>query len=195
MVLPPREWLYNNVMSRQGCMRYVGYAEFLMKHRMWRKKDVTTVQCEWSYAVPHNEARHIKTKEPEWLVKSPCMLPLCHPFTAAVAGPTGCGKTAWVLLLIDNVREKIEPVPSRIWYYYGEHQPALSTCSFRGRSTTTRWWSVRRSRAYNNRRRWSYVRRESAGCRHFLRKFLISQYQHDIYHSKLIRQKQVCKNH
>jgi len=25
MVLPPRELLYNNVMSRQGCMRYVGY--------------------------------------------------------------------------------------------------------------------------------------------------------------------------
>ena len=39
-----------------------------------------------------------------------------------MAEPTGCGKTAWVLRLIDNVREKIEPVPSRIWYYYGEHQ-------------------------------------------------------------------------
>ena len=27
MVLPPRESLYNNVMSRQGCMRYVGYGK------------------------------------------------------------------------------------------------------------------------------------------------------------------------
>jgi len=65
--------------------------------------------------VPHNEARHIERKEPEWLVKSPCMLPLCHPFTAVVAGPTGCGKSAWFLRLIDNVREKIGPLPSRIW--------------------------------------------------------------------------------
>ena len=50
-----------------------------------------------------------------------CMLPLCHPFTAIVSGPTGCGKTAWVLRLIDNIREKMEPVPRRIWYYYGEY--------------------------------------------------------------------------
>jgi len=74
-------------------------AEFLMKHRVWKKKDVTTAQCESAYAVPHNEARHIETKEPESLVKIPCMLPLCHPFTAVVAGPTGCGKTAWSCVL------------------------------------------------------------------------------------------------
>ena len=59
-------------------------------------------------------------------MKSPCMLPLCDPFTAVVAGPTGCGKTAWMLRLIDNVREKIEPVPTRIWYCYGEHQPVFN---------------------------------------------------------------------
>ena len=51
-----------------------------------------------------------------------CVMPLCHPFTAAVCGPTGRGKTAWVMSLIGNVNEKIEPVPTRIWYYYGEHQ-------------------------------------------------------------------------
>jgi len=55
-----------------------------------------------------------------------CMLPLCHPFTAIVSGLTGCGKTAWVLRLIDNIREKIEPVPGRIWYYYREYQPAFN---------------------------------------------------------------------
>jgi len=96
-----------------------------MKHWMWRKKDVTTVQCESAYVLPHIEAGHIERKELEWLVKSLCMLPLCHPFTAVVAGPTGCGNCAWVLRLTDNVREKIEPAPSRIWYYYGEHQPAF----------------------------------------------------------------------
>jgi len=54
------------------------------------------------------------------------MIPLCHPFTAVVAGPTGCGKTAWVLRLIGNVREKIEPVSTSIWYYCGEHQPVFN---------------------------------------------------------------------
>jgi len=54
------------------------------------------------------------------------MLPLCHPFTAIVSGPKGYGKTAWVLRLIDNIREKIEPVPGRIWYCYGEYQPAVN---------------------------------------------------------------------
>jgi len=34
MVLPPREWLYSNVMSREGCMRYVGYG----KANKWSKK-------------------------------------------------------------------------------------------------------------------------------------------------------------
>ena len=55
-----------------------------------------------------------------------CMLPLCHPFTAIVSGPTGCGKTAWVLRLIDNMHEMIEPVPRRIWYYYEEYQHAFN---------------------------------------------------------------------
>jgi len=67
-----------------------------------------------SYVITQHEPWHVEMKEPKSLVNSPCMLPLYHPFTAVVAGPTGCGKTAWVLRLIDNLREKIEPVPSRI---------------------------------------------------------------------------------
>lgn len=53
-----------------------------------------------------------------------CMLQ--HPFTAVVAGPTGCGKSQFVLRLIDNVREMIEPPPTRIWYSYGEYQPIFN---------------------------------------------------------------------
>ena len=34
---------------------------------------------------------------------------LQHPFTTVVAGPTGCGKSAWVLRLVDNAGEMIEP--------------------------------------------------------------------------------------
>ena len=47
---------------------------------------------------------------------------LQHPFTAVVAGPTGCGKSAWVLRLVDNAGEMIEPPPTRICYCYGEFQ-------------------------------------------------------------------------
>ena len=47
---------------------------------------------------------------------------LHHPFTAVVAGPTGSGKSEWVLRLIDHANEMIQPPPSRIWYCYGEFQ-------------------------------------------------------------------------
>ena len=80
-----------------------------MKDRQLKKKQETTVQNETKHNVTtRHERRDVGMKEPEWLVDMPCMLPLCHPFTAVVAGPTVCGKTAWVLRLIDNVREKIE---------------------------------------------------------------------------------------
>ena len=50
------------------------------------------------------------------------MLPLVHPFTAIVAGPTSCGKTAFVLKLIENVQWMIDPPPRKIVYCYGEFQ-------------------------------------------------------------------------
>jgi len=51
---------------------------------------------------------------------------LHHPFTAVVAGSTGCGKSAWVLRLIDNARKMIDPPPSRIHCCYGEYQPIFN---------------------------------------------------------------------
>ena len=52
---------------------------------------------------------------------------LHHPFTAVVAGPTGSGKTARMLKLMDNACEMIKPAPTRIWYYYGEYQPIFNS--------------------------------------------------------------------
>jgi len=49
-------------------------------------------------------------------------LPLLHPFTVLVAGPTGCGKTNFVFKLIDDVDVMVQPSPSRIVYCYGEYQ-------------------------------------------------------------------------
>ena len=52
---------------------------------------------------------------------------LHHPFTGIVAGPTGSGKSKWVLRLIDHANEIIEPPPTRIWYCYGEFQLAFNS--------------------------------------------------------------------
>jgi len=43
-------------------------------------------------------------------------LPLRHPFTALVTGPTGCGKTRFVFKLIENARATIDPPPRRVVY-------------------------------------------------------------------------------
>ena len=53
------------------------------------------------------------------------MLPLKHPFTALVVGPTCCGKTQFVFKLIDNVDRMIDPPPNRIVYCYGEYQQSF----------------------------------------------------------------------
>ena len=47
---------------------------------------------------------------------------LRHSFTAVVAGPTSCGKMAWVLKRVRNALNMIDPPPSRICYCYGEYQ-------------------------------------------------------------------------
>lgn len=49
-------------------------------------------------------------------------LPLKHPFTATLAGPTGCGKTMFIFRLIEHAGQMIEPVPAKIMYCYGEYQ-------------------------------------------------------------------------
>jgi len=54
------------------------------------------------------------------------MLPLQHPFTAIVAGPTGCGNSEWILRLTGHAKEMIEPPPEDIWYCYGEFQPIFA---------------------------------------------------------------------
>jgi len=101
-------------------------AACLMKHRQWKKKKdeklLKTTQHETSLGTMKGETEI----GVEGVVGMRCMLPLCHPFTAIVSGPTGCGKTAWVLRLIDNMHEMIEPVPRRIWYYYGEYEHAFN---------------------------------------------------------------------
>ena len=51
---------------------------------------------------------------------------LKHPFTAIVAGPTGCGKSTFVKTLSAKKEEMIYPVPSRIVWHYGEYQEMYS---------------------------------------------------------------------
>ncbi|XP_033741828.1 uncharacterized protein LOC117328408 [Pecten maximus] len=46
-----------------------------------------------------------------------------HPFTANVSGPTSCGKTYFVKLLLQNCLTKIKPAPQRIIWLYKRWQP------------------------------------------------------------------------
>ena len=47
-----------------------------------------------------------------------------HPFTCIVAGPTGCGKTTFVVRLLRNAPSMINPAPEHVTWYYGEWQSA-----------------------------------------------------------------------
>lgn len=49
-----------------------------------------------------------------------------HPFTAILAGPTGCGKTQFTFKFILNVSEMMTPVPNQIIYCYSEYQSLFS---------------------------------------------------------------------
>jgi hypothetical protein len=53
-------------------------------------------------------------------------LPLKHPFTATLAGPTGCGKTMFIFRLIESAQRMICPPPAKIVYCYGEYQPIFA---------------------------------------------------------------------
>jgi predicted ATP-dependent serine protease len=49
-------------------------------------------------------------------------LPFTHPTTVLIAGPTGSGKTQFLLQVTQN--QAIQPPPKRIVCVYGEWQPA-----------------------------------------------------------------------
>jgi len=51
------------------------------------------------------------------------MLPFRHLFTAIVSGPTGSGKTQFVMRLVTSADAMIEPTPRMIVYYFAEYQP------------------------------------------------------------------------
>ena len=47
-----------------------------------------------------------------------------YPFTCIVAGPTQSGKTEFVKRFIENLKDMVTPLPTRIVWNYGEWQPA-----------------------------------------------------------------------
>jgi hypothetical protein len=50
-----------------------------------------------------------------------------HPFTAIVAGPTGCGKTFFLLDFIKHANEVVKPQPTQILWCYGTYQTVFDT--------------------------------------------------------------------
>lgn len=53
------------------------------------------------------------------------ILPLQHPFTAIVSGPTGSGKTVFTLKFIKHCRTLVHPPPDDIVWCYGIYQRAF----------------------------------------------------------------------
>lgn len=49
-----------------------------------------------------------------------------HPFTAVIAGPTGCGKTVFTFKFITEAKTLISPPPEKIIYCYGEYQDSFN---------------------------------------------------------------------
>lgn len=45
-----------------------------------------------------------------------------HPFTAMVAGSTGCGKTTFVRQFLDNIEEMMTPTPEEVVWCFGQFQ-------------------------------------------------------------------------
>ena len=107
--------------ARQRCYMARVNAEYLMRRRHWRKKEederyvtmgtncekllrmVQHKKCsEASLGMVKRKTGHkeMGVEKLNGVVGMRCMLPLCHPFTAIASGPTGCGKTAWVLRLL-----------------------------------------------------------------------------------------------
>ena len=50
-----------------------------------------------------------------------------HPFTCIVAGPTGCGKSTFLMRMLRHAAAMIDPPPERITWCYGEWQEAYAT--------------------------------------------------------------------
>uniref|UniRef100_A0A914EGD3 AAA+ ATPase domain-containing protein n=1 Tax=Acrobeloides nanus TaxID=290746 RepID=A0A914EGD3_9BILA len=48
-----------------------------------------------------------------------------YPFTAIVAGATGCGKSEWAIQLIENKEAVIDNPPTEVLYAYGEMSSAV----------------------------------------------------------------------
>ena len=54
-------------------------------------------------------------------------MPLVHPFTSVISGPTGSGKSVFVRRFVHNIKHTMTPIPDRILWCYGEYQTLYGT--------------------------------------------------------------------
>ena len=58
-----------------------------------------------------------------------------HPFTCLVAGPTSCGKTTFIVNLVQQASRLIDPPPQSIYWVHDDYQPVFD--QLKGKVTFT----------------------------------------------------------
>jgi len=93
-------WRYGTLLNCNGVNFVVNAKQCFVLY--WEKKSLANKRvCTQNYNREHTLSKS------SFVFEMSCKLH--HPFTALLSGPTGCGKSAWVLRLVDNAMEMIEP--------------------------------------------------------------------------------------
>lgn len=74
----------------------------------------------------------LSIKKKEHFITTTMTLPLTHPFTAIIGGPSRAGKSTFLAKLLKYKREMIEPHINQVYYCYSEWQPLFETKCFQG---------------------------------------------------------------
>lgn len=88
---------------------------YITSNKQQQEGAYSTQQRIYETSQYQNQEKHLKQQQQQ-------KFQFTHPFTANVSGPTSCGKTYFVKLLLQNCLTKIDPPPERIIWLYKRWQ-------------------------------------------------------------------------